>query len=44
MPVVAPADANKLAKMLHILAFLTQTKVYLFWKKEIQKMENRLSG
>jgi len=44
MLVVAPADANKLVKMLYILAFLTQPKVYLFWKKEIQKMENRLEG
>jgi len=26
------AGADKLAKMLHILSFLTQTKVYLFWK------------
>jgi len=25
------SDADKLAKMLHILSFLTQTKVYLFW-------------
>jgi len=26
------ADVKKLAKMLRILSFLTQTKVYLFWK------------
>jgi len=26
------SDVNKLAKMLRILSFLTQTKVYLFWK------------
>jgi len=29
---VEEADAEKLAKMLRILSFLTQTKVYLFWK------------
>ena len=27
------APLKKLAKMLRILGFLTQTKVYLFWKK-----------
>ncbi len=31
---VDAADIEKLAKMLRILGFLTQTKVYLFWKKE----------
>jgi len=29
---VEGADVKKLAKMLRILSFLTQTKVYLFWK------------
>jgi len=32
--IVDTADIIKLAKMLRILGFLTQTKVYLFWKKE----------
>ena len=32
--IVDAADIEKLAKMLRILGFLTQTKVYLFWKKE----------
>ena len=31
---VDAADLEKLAKMLRILGFLTQTKVYLFWKNE----------
>jgi len=31
--IVDAADAIKLAKMIRILGFLTQTKVYLFWKK-----------
>jgi len=30
---VEGADVKKLAKMLRILSFLTQTKVYLIWKK-----------
>lgn len=30
---VESADVEKLAKMLRILGFLVQTKVYLFWKK-----------
>jgi len=30
---VDKASLKKLAKMLRILSFLTQTKVYLFWKK-----------
>ena len=30
---VDKASVEKLAKMLRILSFLTQTKVYLFWKK-----------
>ena len=30
---VDAADIIKLAKMLRILGFLTQTKVYLFWKR-----------
>ena len=34
-PIVDAADTAKLAKMLRILGFLTQTKVYLFWKREI---------
>jgi len=32
--VVDAADIIKLARMLRIVGFLTQTKVYLFWKKE----------
>jgi len=28
------ASIEKLAKMLRILSFLTQTKVYLFWKNQ----------
>jgi hypothetical protein len=35
MPTQRAADNIKLAKMLRILGFLTQTKVYLFWKKQI---------
>jgi len=31
------ADVKKLAKMLRILGFLTQTKVYLFWKTQSQE-------
>jgi ABC-type ATPase with predicted acetyltransferase domain len=31
--IVDEADKQKLAKMLRILGFLTQTKVYLFWRK-----------
>jgi hypothetical protein len=31
--VVNAADIIKLARMLRIVGFLTQTKVYLFWKK-----------
>jgi ABC-type ATPase with predicted acetyltransferase domain len=31
--IIDAADNQKLAKMLRILGFLTQTKVYLFWKK-----------
>jgi len=30
---VERSDAQRLAKMLRILSFLTQTKVYLFWKR-----------
>jgi len=30
---VEGASLEKLAKMLRILGFLTQTKAYLFWKK-----------
>jgi ABC-type ATPase with predicted acetyltransferase domain len=30
--IVDAADTTKLAKMIRILGFLTQTKVYLFWK------------
>jgi len=37
--IVDAADTNKLAKMLRILGFLTQTKVYLFWKRKT-KNEN----
>ena len=32
--IVDTADNIKLAKMLRILGFLMQTKVYLFWKKQ----------
>jgi len=32
--VIDEADNSKLAKMLRILGFLAQTKVYLLWKKE----------
>jgi hypothetical protein len=32
---VDAANIEKLAKMLRIIGFLTQTKVYLFWKKEV---------
>jgi len=32
--IVDAADIDKLAKMLRILGFLAQTKVYLFWKKD----------
>jgi hypothetical protein len=32
--IVEAADIIKLVKMLRVLGFLTQTKVYLFWKKE----------
>jgi ABC-type ATPase with predicted acetyltransferase domain len=38
--VVDAADTDKLAKMLRILGFLTQNKVYLFWRKETKKREN----
>jgi uncharacterized protein with PIN domain len=31
--IVDAADITKLARMLRILGFLTQTKTYLFWKK-----------
>jgi hypothetical protein len=31
--IVDAADTPKLARMIRILGFLTQTKVYLFWKK-----------
>ena len=36
---VNAADIMKLAKMLRILGFLTQTKVYLFWKKQQSQIE-----
>ena len=35
-PIVEAADIEKLAKMLRILGFLTQTKVYLFWKRKLK--------
>ena len=35
--IIDTADTNKLAKMLRILSFLTQTKVYLFWKRKTKK-------
>jgi ABC-type ATPase with predicted acetyltransferase domain len=34
--IVEAADIEKLAKMLRILGFLTQTKVYLFWKRKLK--------
>ncbi len=34
--IVDAADIEKLAKMLRILGFLTQTKVYLFWKRKLK--------
>jgi len=34
---VEGTDVKKLAKMLRILSFLTQTKVYLFWKNRSQR-------
>jgi len=36
--IVDAADNNKLATMLRILGFLTQTKVYLFWKTKPEKI------
>ena len=36
--IIDAADTNKLAKMLRILGFLTQSKVYLFWKKTDKKI------
>jgi len=33
---VERSDAQRLAKMLRILSFLTQTKVYLFWKNRTE--------
>jgi hypothetical protein len=33
--IVDTADTTKLAKMIRILGFLTQTKVYLFWKNRL---------
>ncbi len=35
--IVKSADIQKFAKMLRILGFLTQTKVYLFWKRKLKK-------
>ena len=35
--IVDAADIQKLAKMIRILGFLTQTKVYLFWKRKLKK-------
>jgi len=34
--IVDAADIQKLAKMIRILGFLTQTKVYLFWKRKLK--------
>jgi len=31
--IIDAADTTKLAKIIRILGFLTQTEVYLFWKK-----------
>jgi ABC-type ATPase with predicted acetyltransferase domain len=39
--IVDAADTNKLAKMLRILGFLTQTKVYLFWKRKTKNKNYR---
>jgi len=36
------AEAEKLAKMLRILSFLTQTKVYLIWKNRFHQYEENL--
>jgi hypothetical protein len=33
--IVDAAGTTKLAKMIRILGFLTQTKVYLFWKNRL---------
>ncbi|PVX24543.1 MAG: ABC transporter ATP-binding protein [Candidatus Bathyarchaeum sp.] len=38
--IVDAADINKLAKMIRILGFLTQTKVYLFWKRKPKNEKN----
>ena len=38
--IVDAADTDKRAKMLRILGFLTQTKVYLFWKKKQKNEKN----
>lgn len=32
--IIDAADTQKLAKMIRIVGFLTQTKVYLFWKNK----------
>jgi hypothetical protein len=37
--IIDAADTNKLAKLLRIIGFLTQIKVYLFWKIN-KKLEN----
>ena len=37
--IIDAADAPKLAKMIRILGFLTQTKVYLFWKNKQKKIK-----
>jgi hypothetical protein len=31
------ADLDKLAGLIRICGFLMQTKVYLFWKKEVNR-------
>ena len=41
--IIDKADNNKIAKMLRILGFLTQTKVYLFWEKMLQKSKKLTS-
>jgi len=38
---VEGADVKKLARMLRILSFLTQTKVYLIWKTPINSQQKR---
>ena len=41
--IVDAAEITKLVKMLRILGFLTQTKVYLFWKNRSAVYSNFLA-